>query len=205
MDLSQSQPGGRRMPNEDEVKRAEADTLQKAARNLEEKIFDTKDATLRLWERNRHLQQRVGGLERRMRVLQWLALGLLGGIAGLGVVLTKGQLSPLQRQVVVLQETVSSLQARSDEFAGRLKAGTNTATPTIDEARLKQVEQEVLAAVQQRMPEMLATAGEGSGQGRSFNEVHETLVRSAVGAAKGPTGEPLRFVVGKTDPQKTPW
>jgi len=193
------------MPNEDEGKRAEAPTLQETARNLEEKIFDAKDATLRLWERNRHLQQRVGGLESRVRVLTWLALGLLVGSAGMFAVIAKGQVSPLQHQVVALQETVSALQARSEEFAGTLQASTNTASSTIDEARRKQMEQEVLEAVQKLVPEMLATAGQESGQGRPFNEVSGTRVSSAVGAAKGPIGETLRLVVGKTDPHKTPW
>jgi hypothetical protein len=67
------------MSSEDESKRAEPHTLQETARNLEEKIFDAKDATLRLWERNRQLHHRVGGLERRVRVLTWLALGLMLG------------------------------------------------------------------------------------------------------------------------------
>ena len=106
------------MPNEDEAKRAEAHPLQETVRTLEEKIFDAKDATLRLWERNRQLQHRVGGLERRVRVLTWLALGFMLGSAGLVAVLTQGQVAPLQRQVVALQETVSPLAARIEEVPG---------------------------------------------------------------------------------------
>ena len=121
------------------------------------------------------------------------------------VVMAKGQISPLQHQVVTLHETVDALQGRIEEFAGTLKTSTNTAPSTSDEARLKQVEQEVLAAVQKLAPELLATADKENGQGRPVTEGAETLVSSAVGVATGPTGETLRLVVGKTDPRKTPW
>src|SRR5215813_13424127 len=194
------------MPNEDEVKKTqEAHPLQETARTLEEKLFDAKDATLRLWERNRHLQQKVGGLEHRMRVLTWLALGLILGSAGLFAVIVKSQIAPLQRQVVALQETVSPLQTKIDEFAGTVMARANTASAMNDDAHSKPVEQEVREAIQKLAPAMLATVEKESGQGRSDNESSGTLVSSAVGTATGPTGETVRLVVGRTDPHKTPW
>jgi hypothetical protein len=191
------------MPNEDEVKRAEAHTLQETTRDLEEKIFGAKDATLRVWERNRQLHHRVGWLESRVRALMWLALGLLLGGAGMFAVIAKEQISPLQHQVGALQEAVHLLQAKIKEFDRTMTA--NNAAPTIDEARIKQVEQEVLEAVQKLVPEMLATAGKESAQGSPVNKVGGILGSSVVGATTGSIGKPLRLVVGKTDPHKTPW
>jgi len=193
------------MPNEDEAKRAEAHPLQETVRTLEEKIFDAKDATLRLWERNRHLQQRVGGLERRVRVLTWLALVLMLGGTGLFAFIAQGQVAPLQRQVVALQKTMSSLPARIEEVAGTMTARANTAAATSDDAHGKQVEQEVREAIQKLAPDMLATAGKESEQGRAVTAGSGPLVSAAVGAATGPTGAPVRLVVGRTDPHQTPW
>src|ERR1041385_8636535 len=42
---AQSEPGGRRMPNEDEGKRVQAQLFPDTARSLEEKIFDATDAS----------------------------------------------------------------------------------------------------------------------------------------------------------------
>src|SRR5256885_1806965 len=121
MAQTQSEPGGRRMPNEDEEKRVHAQPLPATARTLEEQLFNAKDATLRLWERNRQLQHRVGGLERRMRGLTWLTLGLMVGSAGLFAILVQGQIAPLHRHVAVLQETLSPLPARLEELARTIR------------------------------------------------------------------------------------
>lgn len=83
-------PGRGSRANEDEGKQAEVQVPQETARTLEEKIFDAKDATLRLWERNRHLQERVEGLENRVRWLTWLILGLFLGSVSLIAVIAKG-------------------------------------------------------------------------------------------------------------------
>ena len=84
-------------------------------------------------------------------------------------------------------------------------ARANTASATSDDAHSKQVEQEVREALQKLAPDRLATAGKESGQERSVNGVSGTLVSPAVGAATGPTGAPVRLVVGRTDPHTTPW
>ena len=192
------------MANEDEVKQTEAQALQETARTLEEKIFDAKDATLRLWERNRHLQERVGGLENRMRLLTWLAFGLFLGSVGIIAVIAKGQVSPLQSQVVALQKTVGPLQTKIEEFDRALKSSENKESATITEARIQQLEKDIFAAVKKAAPEILVAAGKESRQENSA-AVGGTVVSASVGTAKGPTGETLRIVVGKTDPQKMHW
>lgn len=192
------------MSNEDEGTNTGVQTLQEKARNLEEKIFDAKDATLRLWERNRHLQTRIGGLETRVRLLLWLALGLLLGSAIMFAVIVKGQVSPLQRQVIVLQETVDPLRARIEEVDQALKTEANTTPATIDDATVKRLEHEVLESVKKLAPEILAAANEGEPVS-AVNDSGETHRGSTVGTVTGPTGEPLRLAVGRTDPQKTNW
>ncbi len=193
------------MANEEAGKEAETQTLQEATRNLEEKIFDAKDATLRLWERNRYLQEKVGKLESRVRLLTWSALGLLVGSVGMFAVIAKAQLSPLQSQVVVLQEAVGPLQTRIEEFDRAMRTSENKESLMIEEARIKQVEKNVLESVKKLAPEILAAAVKEGGQGSPANEVSGTIVSSTVGAVKDPTGKTLRIVVGKTDPQKTRW
>ncbi len=193
------------MPNEDEGKSVHAQPLPDTTRRLEEKLFDAKDATLRLWERNRHLQQRIGGLERRVRGLTWLALGLLLGSAGMVAVLVQGQLAPLHRQVAALQETVSPLPARLEELTRTITARTNSTSATSDEAHEQQREQEIRDALQRLLPELLATASKETGQGSSVNAGSGTVVSFAMRAATGPTGAPVRLVVGKMDAHTTPW
>jgi hypothetical protein len=193
------------MPNEDEAKSAESQTLQDAARNLEEKIFDAKDATLRLWERNRHLQERVGGLESRVRLLTWLILGLGLVSAGVFAVLAKGQVSPLQNQVAGLQETIGTLQARVEASDRAIKAGANNSSSSLDETRIKQMERQMLDSVKNQVPDILASIIKEGGPGSPFTAVHGTIGSTTVREVKGPTGEPLRLVVGRTDPKKTSW
>ena len=193
------------MSNEDMVKEAETQTLQEATRNLEEKIFDAKDATLRLWERNRHLQEKVGMLESRVRLLTWFALALVVGSIGMFAVITKGQLSPLQGQVVALQERMSPLQAKLEEFDRVMQAGENRETAAAGEARIQQLEKNLLESIKKLAPEILATALQERDHEHPANNVSGETAKPTVGAIKGPAGETLRIVVGKTDPQKTHW
>jgi hypothetical protein len=194
------------MSNEDKGKEAETQTLQEATRDLEEKIFDAKDATLRLWERNRHLHERVGMLESRIRVLTSFALVFVVGSIGMFAVIAKGQLSPLQSQVVALQETMSPLQAKLEEFDRVIQAGENKETTEAGEARIQQLEKDLLESVKKSAPEILAAAlQKEGGQLQAANEVSGEIGNSAVGTVNGPASETLRIVVGKTDPQKTHW
>ena len=193
------------MANEDAVKEAEAQTLEEVTRNLEEKIFDAKDATLRLWERNRHLQERVGRLEGRSRLLIWVALVLVVGSAGMFAVITKGQFSLLHGQVVVLQETVGPLQAKLEEFDRVMKAGDNKETAAVGEARIQQLEKDLLESVKKLAPEILAAALKEGGEGHPATEVGGEIVNPTVGAVKGQASGTLRIMAGKTDPQKTRW
>jgi hypothetical protein len=196
--------GGKIMANEDVVKEAETQTLQEATRNLEEKIFDAKDATLRLSERTRHLQERVGGLESRVRFLNRLALGLLLGSVGAFAAIAKGQLSPLHSQVVALQESMGPLQAKLEEFDRTMKAGEKRETAAVGEARIQQLEKEVLESVKKAAPEILAATLKEEGHVPPTNAVGGEIV-TPVGAVKGPASETLHIVVGKTDPQQTRW
>jgi hypothetical protein len=192
------------MPNEDEDKRAQTYPLPATARTLEEQLFEAKDATLRLWERNRQLHYRVGGLERRVRGLTRLVLGLLLGSAGLIALLVQSQVVPLQRQVVALQETVNPLPARIEEVAESMMARANPASATSDDAHGTQVEQEVREAIQSWRQTCSRRRERRAGR-ESRHRGGGSLLSATVGAATGPTGAPVRLVVGRTDPHTTPW
>lgn len=193
------------MSNEDEEKKAETQALQEATRALEEKTFEATDIKLRSWERDRHLHRKIAGLESRVKLLMWLALGLLLGSVAMFAFIAKGQVSPLHDQIVVLQESIDPLQAKIDEFARAVKIDASTTSPTFDEATVKRLEHEVLESVKKLAPEILAAAAKEGEQVSTVNDGGEMRMSSTAGTVKGPTGEPLRLAVGRTDPKKTDW
>jgi Tfp pilus assembly protein PilN len=196
------------MAKADSSKEAETPALQDATRNLEEKIFDAKDAALRLWERNRHLQERVARLESRSKFLTRCALGALGLVlASLGLLafIAKEQIAPLQSQVTTLQATLSPVQAQLEELERVRQTGASSATAATEEARMQQLKQDLLESVKKLAPEILATAMKDGGQVSLPTAASGAVTTTTVGTVKGPTGETLRIAVGRTDPQKTPW
>ena len=204
------------MPNEDLVVKDEAQELRDKNRTLEEQILNTKTTILRLWARNRYLQQRLGAIENRVKLVAWLALALLGGSVGTLVLIAKGQTAHLQNQLARLQETVTPLQeriagfdhtARSEE--GRVKDFVESGT-----ARIKQAETDIVESMKTTAPEILAavlrnavhidSAGNvGVGILTPAAKLH--VVGNLLGAARGSANEAFRIVVGKTDPKKTAW
>jgi len=196
------------MEKADSGKDAETPALQDATRNLEEKIFDAKDAALRLWERNRHLQERVGRLESRNKFLTRSALGALGLVlVSLGILgfIAREQIVPLQSQVATLQATLSPVQAKLEELERVSQAGANGATAATEEARMQQLKQDLLESVKKLAPEILATAMKDGGQASPTTAASGAVTTTTVGTVKGPAGETLHIAVGRTDPQKTPW
>jgi hypothetical protein len=117
----------------------ENSSLQEEKRNLEERIQDAKDATLRLWERTRSLQEKQGLLENRAKLLPWIALVLVVGSIGLSALITNRQLSQMQQQLAVLQA------APQQSAAGQ-------------SGDLEEIKRELLESVKQMAPELLATA-----------------------------------------------
>ena len=168
---------------------------------LAEQIYDIKDATLRLWERNRHLQEQLGLLERRVRFLSWGLIALLIGSSGLLLFLLLGKFATLQRQVATLQETVTNTQITST-------APDQSATsPALEAARLEQLKQDVLTSLKQMVPELVAAAAaQENGQNTASGSEQQTGDRpQLITAISESTSTPLRVVVGKTDPLKTHW
>lgn len=169
--------------------------VQEDKRNLEERIQDTKDATLRLWERTRSLQEKQGLLESHAKLIPWIALVLLIGSVGLSVLMTKRQLSQMQQQLAVLQAAARQPAADQD----------------VDPERFKR---ELLESVKQMAPELLAAAmkeGKFSAPFSAAGTITGNTVTpaaapsSTAGVVTGPGNEALRIVVGRTDPKKTRW
>jgi hypothetical protein len=203
------------MSNKD-VTTDEGQTLQEQNKAVEERLQDAKDATLRLWERNRHLQERVSNLERRLRFVTWLTLALFMGGAVLVARLATSDRARIHNQIAALRETLTSLHTRVEGFDRTMRTREEKAEAVVAaaEARLKQVEQDVKESVKKAVPEiLLATAQDGAlinpaGQvgGGTAKPVAERLVSGNVwDAAKGPASKGLRIMVGKTDVQKTRW
>jgi hypothetical protein len=168
---------------------------QEDKRNLEERIQDTKDATLRLWERTRSLQEKQGLLENRAKLIPWVTLVLLVGSVGVSALVTKRQLSQMQQQLAVLQA------ASQQRVAGQ-------------NGDLEQIKRELLESVKQMAPELLAAAmkdgkfavpSSSTGALSAKAATSSSILPSAAGVVKGPGNEALRIVVGRTDPKKTRW
>lgn len=164
-------------------------------RNLEERIQDAKDATLRLWERTRSLQEKQGLLENRAKLLPWIALGLLVGSIGVSALITQRQLARLQQQFAVLQAA-----------SPRPTAG--------QQGDLEQIKRELLESVKQMAPDLLAAAmkdgklalpASPAGVPPVNVATSSAIPLPAAGAGKGSANAALRIVVGRTDPKKTRW
>jgi hypothetical protein len=173
----------------------EQSTPQEEKRNLEERIQDAKDVTLRLWERTRSLQEKQGLLENRAKLIPWIALALLVGSVGVSALITKHQLSQMQQQLAVLQ-------AAPPQPA----AGQN--------GELEQIKRELLESVKQMAPDLLAAAikdgkfaapSSHAGTATIHPATSSAASSSTAGVVKGPGNETLRIVVGRTDPKKRRW
>ena len=173
----------------------ENSSLQEEKRNLEERIQDAKDATLRLWERTRSLQEKQGLLENRAKLLPWIVLALVVGSIGLSALITNRQLSQMQQQLAVLQAAPQQPAAgQSDD--------------------LEEIKRELLESVKQMAPELLAAAMKDGKFAAPASHAETAAVHTATspatpsstsGVVKGPGNETLRIVVGRTDPKNTRW
>jgi hypothetical protein len=203
------------MSNKD-VATDEGQTLQERNRTVEERLQEAKDATLRLWERNRHLQERVSNLERRLRFVTRLTLALFVGGAVLVARLATSDRAQIHNQIAALRETVTSLRARVEGFDRTVRTGEERVKEVVavTDARLKQVEQDMVESVKKMVPEILVATGQDGvpitpagrvGGGTATPVAERRVAGNLWDAATGPASKGLRIVVGKTDAQKTPW
>lgn len=203
------------MPNEDVVK-DDAQELQDRNRNFEEQMQGAKDGILRLWERNRHQQERIARLENRLKLVTWLACAFLAGSVGLFVFMTRGPLSSLQSQLAGLQATLPSLQERLAGFDRAESSGEKRLREMVvaGETRIKQAETDLVEVVKKMAPDILATVFKnavyvdssgnvGVGTAKPAAKLH--VAGTLLGAARNAAGKGLRIAAGKMDPQKTSW
>ena len=186
------------MPNEDLVVKDEAQELREKNRTLEEQILNTKTTILRLWARNRYLQQRLGTIENRVKLVAWLALALFGGSVGTLVLIAKGQTSHLQNQIAKLQEEEERVKDVVESRAARIKQAETDLVES-----MKTTAPEILAAVLRDAVHVDSAGKVGIGISTPAAKLH--VVGNLLGAARGSANEAFRIVVGKTDPKKTAW
>ena len=162
-------------------------------------LHEVKDSTLRLWDRNRLLQEQVERLANRLTVLTRLAVGF--GIGGLALValLFSNRLSHMQSHIATLQATLPALQASRS---------------SITETDRAQMQKELLESVKQMAPDLLAAAVKDGklntvARSESSTSTPQDATHLATnilpGIIRGPSNQALRVVVGRTDPQKTRW
>jgi hypothetical protein len=203
------------MANGDVVK-DEAQELQDRDRNLEERILGAKDATLRLWERNRHLQERMGRLERRVQFVTWLAVAFFAVSVGLFAIIGQYQIPLLRGQIAGLHGTLRPLQDRLAEFERTAQAREEKLETLAEngEKKIARAETDLMESMKRMAPEILATVFQNSlyvdpdgnigiGTVKPAAQLH--VVGNLLGAAKGPANQALRIAVGNVSPETIRW
>ena len=171
----------------------------------ERKLEAAKDAMLRLRERHGRIRGQVQAVEERAKRTLWITGGIsLGGVLLL-VALLFTAVFPLQRQVAELQASVAVLQEQGQRAQGQ----------TVEQAG-HGAEQNLVQSIQTVAPDIIAATlqdalridtegnidiGKADADPPTPVKIHGNLI----GAVRGPGGEPLRVVLGKTNPQQTNW
>ncbi len=185
-------------------------------RDLQEQLLSAKDALLRLRERNRHLQERVEKLERRLRQGFWLLAALLLGGISLSILVHRSQISWVRDQLDQRVEALLPVQKDFEAFRLALKAHEERMQDLIrkGESQVQQAEEKARAALKGQTPEILTSILKDAlyvdpqgriGIGTSQPQATLHVVGNLLGAARGSGGQALRIAVGQTDPKTTPW
>lgn len=199
----------------EEAKKEETSEVQERNRRVEEQLLSTKDGLLRLWERSRHLQERVGQVETRLRHLIWLLVATLVGSTALGAVVLfrasqatalqqhlQQQLAALQTHLHPLQERVGALEQRQHLSIQQQAAGSEQSDAALA-AAIRRLAPEIIANAFNHAIHVDARGWVGIGTANPESPLH--VVGNLLGAAKGTADEALRIAVGQLDPRTTPW
>jgi hypothetical protein len=179
------------MADNDGEDRESPSTRRGGRRNYTDQIQEVRESTGRMWHRVRILHENTGRLENRVKMMTWgvgALLFLSFGLAGLTV---RRHIAHLQEQITTLEEALASPRER-------LIAGLSTQD---------QLRKEVLDSVKKLAPELLATVAKDKNGGPSSDTQSSSPAarNDHPGVVTGPTNQAFRVVVGKTDPQQTPW
>jgi hypothetical protein len=193
----------------EDAKKEGGPEFHEQSRHFEEQLLGAKDGILRLWERNRHMQERLGQVEKRLQWFTWLFVALLVSGVGALAFLSVGYIVPLrdsigelQTQTIALQHSLHTLEQRRDQTTQAAAAPTGL------------TKAEVVATIQELAPEMLTLAFKNAvhvnatghvGVGTTTPEAPLHVVGNLLGAATGSINEALRIVVGQLDPKTTRW
>lgn len=199
------------------AKKEDTATLDEHNRHVEEQLLSAKDGLLRLWERTRHLQERLGQTETRLKRLSWLLIAtLVGSAAMFAFVLLmpsqsvaprqdtglQDQLAALQAQIHPLQEKIRALEQRH-ELLSQQRAARGDQDDTALAAAIQRLAPEILAATLKNAIHVDASGRVGIGTANPEAPLH--VVGNLLGAATGSASEALRIAVGQLDPKTTRW
>lgn len=207
------------MENE-EVKKAEIPEFHEQNRHFEEQLLNTKDGILRLWERNRYLQERLGQVEQRLKRLTWLLLAVVAASVGAVAFMIRfyqpslpeqpqpdqlGELQAQKAELVALRAQVTPLQERVQalERAGQDKPAESDQSEKELSETIEKLAPAILAATLQKAIHVDEAGNVGVGTENPQAPLH--VVGNLLGAAKGPADEALRIVAGQLDPKKVRW
>lgn len=193
----------------EDVKKEGGPEFHEQSRHFEEQLLGAKDGILRLWERNRHLQERLGQVEKRLQWFTWLLAALF--VSGVGAIVFL-----VMSYIVPLRDHIGELQTQTIALQNSLQ----TLNQTLDQTKQTAAEPrgltkaEVVETLKELTPEMLTMAFSNAvhvnaagqvGVGTATPEAPLHVIGNLLGAAKGSTNEALRIVVGQLDPKTTRW
>ena len=172
----------------------------------EREVQMDKDIMLRLRERNGRLRGKISAVEDRVQRGLWITGGIgVGGILLLMVILFTVVL-PLKGQVAELQASLASLQIGEGQATKKAAVAA--------ERTIQRVEADLRQSVQALAADAIAAALHGAIRvdtagnvdiGTTGSATQVKILGNLIGAARGPAGQPLRMVMGKTNPDQTNW
>ena len=194
--------------NGHQISNASEEDVERGSREYERKreLQTAKDIMLRLRERSGRLRGKISAVEDRVQRGLLITGGIgVGGVALLMVILFTVVL-PLKRQVAELQVSLASLQTEEGQ-------GTEKAAVAAERA-MQRVEADLRQSVQALAADAIAAALHGAIRvdtagnvdiGTAGPATRVKILGDLIGTARGPAGQPLRMVMGKTDPHQTNW
>ncbi len=187
---------------------ASEEDVERGSREYERErdVQTAKDVMLRLQERNGRLRGKISAVEDRVQRGLLITGGIgVGGVALLMLILFTVVL-PLKGQVAELQASLALLQTGEGQAAEQAAVAAKRS--------MQRVEADLRQSVQALAADAIAAALHGAIRvdtagnvdiGTAGSATQVKILGDLIGAVRGPEGQPLRMVMGKTNPHRTNW
>lgn len=172
----------------------------------EREVQTAKDIMLRLRERNGRLRGKISAIEDRVQRGLLITGGIgVGGVALLILILFTVVL-PLKGQVAELQASLASLQTEEGQRAEKAAVAAERVMQRVEADRMQSVQALAADAIAAALHDAIQVDTAGNVDiGTVGATTRVKILGDLIGAARGPEGQPLRMVMGKTNSHQTNW